>query len=81
MSASLLSRLGSRSDLKDLAEYINAQNMEMYLDIDLISAAKSNAFSSGKRRAAFSAKRRNIAGETRRPRPSEKRDMQSACSA
>ena len=48
MSASLLSRLGSRSDLKDLAEYINAQNMEMYLDIDLISAAKSDAFSSGK---------------------------------
>lgn len=48
MSASLLSRLGGRSDLKDLAEYINAQNMEMYLDIDLISAAKSDAFSSGK---------------------------------
>ena len=48
MSASLLSRLGNRSDLKDLAEYINAQNMEMYLDIDLISAAKSDAFSSGK---------------------------------
>lgn len=48
MTASLLARLGSRSDLKDLVEYVNAQNMEMYLDVDLLSAAKSDSFSSGK---------------------------------
>lgn len=48
MTASLLARLGSRSDLKDLVEYVNAQNMEMYLDVDLLSAAKGDSFSSGK---------------------------------
>lgn len=48
MTASLLARLGTRSDLKDLVEYVNAQNMEMYLDVNLISAAKGDSFSSGK---------------------------------
>lgn len=48
MTASLLARLGTRSDLRDLAEYVNAQNMEMYLDVNLLSAAKGNSFSSGK---------------------------------
>lgn len=40
MTASLLARLGTRSDLKDLVEYVNAQNMEMYLDVNLLSAAR-----------------------------------------
>lgn len=48
MTASLLARLGTRSDLKDLVEYVNAQNMEMYLDVNLLSAAKGDSFSSGK---------------------------------
>ncbi len=48
MSASVLSRVGSSSDFKELYEYIKAQNMEIYLDIDLFSAAKSDAFSSSK---------------------------------
>lgn len=48
MTASLLARLGTRSDLKDLAEYVNAQNMEMYLDVNLLSAAKGDSFSSGR---------------------------------
>lgn len=48
MTASLLARLGTRSDLKDLVEYVNAQNMEMYLDVNLLSAAKGDLFSSGK---------------------------------
>lgn len=48
MTASLLNRLGTRSDLKDLVEYVNAQNMEMYLDVNLLSAAKGDSFSSGK---------------------------------
>lgn len=48
LRASLLSRLGSRSDLKELSEYVKAQNMEMYLDVDILSASKSSAFSSGK---------------------------------
>ena len=46
MTASLLARLGTRSDLKDLVEYVNAQNMEMYLDVNLLSAAKGDSFSS-----------------------------------
>lgn len=48
MTASLLARLGTRSDLKDLVEYVNAQNMEMYLDVNLLSAAKGDSFSSGR---------------------------------
>ena len=48
MTASLLTRLGTRSDLKDLVEYVNAQNMEMYLDVNLLSAAKGDSFSSGR---------------------------------
>ena len=48
MTASLLARLGTRSDLKDLAEYVNAQNMEMYLDVNLLSAARGDSFSSGR---------------------------------
>lgn len=48
MTASLLARLGTRSDLKDLVEYVNAQNMEMYLDVNLLSAAKGDSFSSSK---------------------------------
>lgn len=48
MTASLLARLGTRSDLKNLVEYVNAQNMEMYLDVNLLSAAKGDSFSSGR---------------------------------
>ena len=48
MTASLLARLGTRSDLKDLVEYVNAQNIEMYLDVNLLSAAKGDSFSSGR---------------------------------
>ena len=48
MTASLLARLGTRSDLKDLVEYVNAQNMEMYLDVNLLSASKGDSFSSGR---------------------------------
>lgn len=48
MSASVLNRVGSSSDFDELYEYVKAQNMEIYLDIDLFSAAKSDAFSSSK---------------------------------
>lgn len=48
MSASVLNRVGSDDDFNELYEYMKAQNMEIYLDIDLFSAAKSDAFSSSK---------------------------------
>ncbi len=48
MSASVLNRVGSKNDFDELYEYIDAQNMEIYLDIDLFSAAKDDAFSSSK---------------------------------
>lgn len=59
MTASLLARLGTRSDLKDLVEYVNAQNMEMYLDVNLLSAARGIRSLRAGLRAASSAKRRN----------------------
>ncbi len=40
-SASLLRRLGSKGDLEELLSYMTAQNMSVYLDINILSSAKS----------------------------------------
>ncbi|MBQ2774496.1 MAG: hypothetical protein IJF40_01220 [Clostridia bacterium] len=40
-SASLLHRLGSKGDLEELLSYMTAQNMGVYLDINILSSAKS----------------------------------------
>ena len=46
--ASILKRLGSKSELQELCDFIEAQNMGIFLDINLLSANVENSFSSNK---------------------------------
>ncbi len=54
-SASLLRRLGSKGDLEDLLSYMSAQNMGVYLDMNILSSAKS-LFSTGNAENIFGKK-------------------------
>ena len=47
-SASILRRLGSGKDLEELCSYMSAQNMEIYLDVNLLSSSTDGSFSSRK---------------------------------